>query len=111
MFDLISCELREIAASETEFLAKLETEEQRREWLRSHLVAAAEEAGIERSPTQCFAFRTPPIIGGTFALSNLVPWDFAKYQVGTSKVLQQVADLPIGTQVITEPLPEGDGEA
>jgi hypothetical protein len=103
MFDLLSCELCEIAASETEFFVKLETKEQRREWLRSHLVEAAEQAGIQRSASQCFAFRMPPIIGGKFALSNVVPWDFAKYQIGTSKVLQQVADLPLGTRVVIKP--------
>jgi T6SS immunity protein Tdi1, C-terminal len=103
MLDLISCELSQIAANETEFFAKLETEELRREWLRSHLVEAAERVGIQRSSSQCFAFRTPPMIGGKFALSNIVPWDFAKYQIGTSKVLQQVAHLPPGTQVITKP--------
>ena len=107
ILNVISCELYEIAANETEFFVELETEERRREWLRSHLVEAAEQAGIERSPSQCFAFRTPPIIGGKFALSNVMPWDFVKFQIGTSKVLQQVADLPIGTKVIIKPSPKG----
>jgi hypothetical protein len=107
MLNVISCELYEIAASETEFFVELETEERRREWLRSHLVEAAERAGIQRSASQCFAFRTPPIIGGKFALSNVVPWDFVKFQIGTSKVLKQVADLPIGTKVIIKPSPKG----
>ena len=78
----------------------LETEEQRCEWLRAHVVEAAEKAGIQRSASQCFAFRTPLMMGGKYAVSNILPWDFAKYQIGTSKVLRQLVDVPIGTQVV-----------
>jgi hypothetical protein len=66
-------------------------------------VEAAEKAGIQRSGSQCFAFRTPPMIGGKYAVSNIVPWDFAKYQIGTSKALRQIADLPLGTRVVVKP--------
>ena len=54
ILDITSSELNEIAASETEFFAMLETEEQRCEWLRAHVVEAAEKAGIQRSASQCF---------------------------------------------------------
>ena len=100
ILDITSSELNEIAASETEFFAMLETEEQRCEWLRAHVVEAAEKAGIQRSVSQCFAFRTPLMMGGKYAVSNILPWDFAKYQIGTSKVLRQLVDVPIGTQVV-----------
>jgi hypothetical protein len=66
-------------------------------------VEAAEKAGIRRSASECFAFRTPLMLGGEFALSNVVAWDVAKYQVGTSKVLQQVYHLPAGTRVSVKP--------
>ncbi|MBN9691944.1 MAG: DUF1851 domain-containing protein [Verrucomicrobia bacterium] len=100
MLDLVSGQLRPIADTEVEFFVMLDAEEQRHEWLMSHLVEAAERAGIQRSASQCFAFRTPPSLGGPLSPANLVPWDLAAYQTGTSKLLQQVADLPIGTQVI-----------
>jgi len=102
MLDLVSGKLRQIADSDVEFFIMLDTEEQRREWLMSHLVEAAEEAGIQRSASQCFAFRTPPTLGGPLSPANLVPWDFAAYQSGISELLQQVANLPIGTQVIAK---------
>ena len=97
MLDLVSGQLRLIADSEVEFFAMLETEEQRREWLMSHLVEAAEQAGIQLSASQCFAFQTPPSLGGSLSPANLVPWDVAAYQSGTSQLLQQVANLPTGT--------------
>jgi hypothetical protein len=108
MFDLLSGEVRPIADSEDEFFSMLEIEERRRDWLRSHLVDAIEQAGIKRSASQCFAFRTPPILGGTLAPSNVVPWDFAAYQTGTSKLLQQVLDVPVGTRVVVRGQNMGD---
>jgi Domain of unknown function (DUF1851) len=103
MLDLTSGQLRLIANSEVEFLVMLDVEDKRREWLMSHLVEAVEHAGVQRSPLQCFAFRTPPVLGGALEPSNIVPWDFAAYQTGTSKVLRQVADLPLGSQVMVKP--------
>jgi hypothetical protein len=103
MLDLTSGQLRLIANSEVEFLVMLDVEDKRREWLMSHLVEAVEQAGVQRSPLQCFAFRTPPVLGGALEPSNIVPWDFAAYQTGTSKVLRQVADLPLGSQVMVKP--------
>lgn len=103
MLDLVSGKLHLIAVSEAEFFAKLDLEDHRCEWLKSHLVEAVEQEGIQRAPSQCLAFRTPPMLGGALAPSNIVPWDFAAYQTGTSKVLRQVADLPLGSQVIIKP--------
>ena len=102
MLDLASGQLRLIADSEVEFFVMLAVEDRRRDWLMSHLVEAVEQAGIHRSPSQCFAFRTPPMLGGALAPSNIVPWDFAAYQTGTSKVLRQVAGLPLGSRVIVK---------
>ena len=102
MLDLVSGQLRQVADSDIEFFAMLDFEEHRSEWLMSHLVEAAEHAGIKRSPSQCFAFRTPPCLGGSLSPANLVAWDFATYQRGASKLFQQVADLPEGTQVIAK---------
>ena len=103
MLDLVSGQLRLIADSEADFFAMLGMERHRREWLMSHLVEAVEEAGIQRMPSQGFAFRTPPTLGGALAPANIVPWDFAAYQAGTSKVLRQIVDLPYGTRVVTKP--------
>ena len=103
MLDLASGQLRLIADSEVEFFVMLDVVDQRREWLMSDLVEAVEQAGIQRSPSQCLALRTPPMLGGALAPSNIVPWEFAAYQTGTSKVLRQVADLPLGTHIIIKP--------
>ena len=103
MFDLVAGELKQVADSRAEFEALLELEEYRREWLMSHLVERLRQAGVERGRGQCFAFRTPPMLGGELSPGNVVVWDLAAYQAGTSKVHQQVKGLPPGTEVVIKP--------
>ena len=103
MFDLVTGELKQVAYSRTEFEALLELEEYQREWLMSHLVEQLRQSGLARARGQCYAFRTPPMLGGQLSPSNVVVWDLAAYQSGTSKVHQQVGGLPPGTEVVIKP--------
>lgn len=100
LLDLVSGELREIATSEEEFWLFLDDEANRKEWLMSHVVTVLEKAGVSRSASECFAFRTPPMLGGQLSVENIVPWDLAAYESGTSKVHRQASGLPPGTEVI-----------
>lgn len=103
MFDLVAGELKQVANTQAEFEALLELEEYQREWLMSHLVEQLRQSGVTRARGQCYAFRTPPILGGQLSPSNIVVWDLSAYQSGTSKVHQQVARLPPGTHVVIKP--------
>lgn len=100
MLDLVAGQIKLIADSETEFMANLEDEEYQREWLMAHLASALSGADVVRTDTQCFAFRTPPMLGGTLSPDNVLSWDLEAYQNGTSKVHQQVAGLEPGTGVV-----------
>ncbi len=102
MLDLTSGELRLIADTEVEFLAMLDIEGHRREWLMSHLVEAVERVGIQRSLRSVLPFTLHPMLDGALAPSN-VSVGFRGISNGTSKDLRQVADLPPGTHVIIEP--------
>jgi hypothetical protein len=103
MFDLVTGELNQIADSRPEFEALLELEEYRREWLRSDFVEQLQRAGVKRARGKCYAFRTPPMLGGEQSSSNIVVWDLSAYQAGTSKVHQQVGGLPPGSRVVVKP--------
>jgi hypothetical protein len=100
MFDLVAGDLKQVADSRSEFEALLALEEYQREWLMSHLVDQLRQSGVTRARGQCYAFRTPPMLGGQLSPSNIVVWDLAAYQSGTSKVHQQVGGLPPGTEVV-----------
>jgi len=99
LFDLVSSEIKQIADSETELMVLLEEAENRKEWLMEHAVAALKEAETPLGEGQCYAFRTPPMLGGTMSVDNVVAWDLEAYQTGTSKLHRQVTDLHPGTQV------------
>jgi len=100
LFDLVAGELKQIADSRAEFEALLELEEYQREWLMSHLVEQLRRLSILRPRGQCYAFRTPPILGGQLSPSNIVVWDLETYQSGTAKIHRQIGGLPPGTQVV-----------
>jgi hypothetical protein len=102
-FDLVAGELKQLADSQAEFEALLEVEEYQREWLMSHLVGALQQSGLTRSRGQCYAFRTPPMLGGQVSPSNIVVWDIAAYQSGMSKVHEQAGRLSPGTKVVIKP--------
>ena len=102
MFDLVSGELKQIADSKAEFEALLELEDYQREWLMSQMVEQLHQLGIKRAAGQCYAFRTPPMLGGQLLPSNIVLWDLEAYQTGTSKVHQQLGGLPFGTHVVAK---------
>ncbi|MCB9913456.1 MAG: DUF1851 domain-containing protein [Verrucomicrobiales bacterium] len=102
MFDLVAGELEQVADSRPEFEALLELEEYQREWLMSHLVEELRKSGLIRAPGQCYAFRTPPMLGGELSPANIVIWDLRAYQSGTSEVHQQIGDLPPGTHVVAK---------
>ena len=100
MLDTVALALRPIAGSEMEFFSCLDSDEYRRDWLMSSLAEAAERAGIHRSASECFAFRTPPCLGGELSPTNLVPWDFATYQIGLSKLFSETSKIALGNRVI-----------
>ena len=103
MFDLVSGELKQIADSRPEFEALMEVEEYQREWLMSHLVEQLQRSGVARPRGQCYAFRTPPMLGGQLSPTNIVLWDLDAYQSGTSKIHQQLFQLPPGTEIVFKP--------
>ena len=103
MLDLVAGELKQVADSRAEFEALLELEDYQREWLMSHLVEQLRQSGMAPARGQCYAFRTPLMLGGQLSPSNVVVWELAAYQSGTSKVHQQVGGLPPGTEVVIRP--------
>jgi hypothetical protein len=103
MLDLVAGELKQVSDSRAEFEALLELEDYQQEWLMSHLVEQLRQSGMARARGQCYAFRTPPMLGGHLSPTNVVVWDLAAYQSGTSKVHQQVGGLPPCTEVVIKP--------
>jgi hypothetical protein len=84
--DVIRAELIQVSSSQREFELALKTRDFQVDWLLADLIDSLQEQGMRRSPRECFAFRTPPILGGTLQAQNIVPWDLETYHVSLSAV-------------------------
>jgi hypothetical protein len=103
MLDLVACELKSIATCREEFDWGLGDPMHQEEWLMVGLCRRTTETGIRRAADQCLAFQTPPILGGSLEPENLVAWDRWAYYEGLAKLLPQVLDLPLGTEIVIRP--------
>jgi hypothetical protein len=103
MFDLISWELNRICTCWEEFEWDIANGEGQQEWLMAPLARRAIESGISLGDGQCFGFRIPPRLNGALAVDNLVPLDLHIYHQGLAKLLPQILDLPLGTQIVIRP--------
>jgi hypothetical protein len=99
MLDLVACELKQIAICIEEFEWGLGNAEQQENWLMVSLAKRLASNGIRTEPTQCLAFRTPPILGGPLNTSNVVVLDLMSYYQGLAKLLPQILHMPPGSEV------------
>jgi hypothetical protein len=103
MLDLVSGEVKQVAYCVEEFEYELNGESARREWLMEPLVRKLITSGLRAGVGECYAFKTPPALGGELQPENVVVWDALKYHSGLSSVFRQAAGLPPGTEVRVVP--------
>ena len=98
LLDLVSGEVTVIADSVPEFHVLAELADYQERWFLASLVSALGD----RRPVagQCFAFRTPPLLGGELQPANVVLWDRAAYLEGLSTLFRKVLPLPPGTEIV-----------
>jgi hypothetical protein len=101
MLDLVSGDCKQIAWCVEELEYEIGKDQGQREWLMAPLADAARRSGLQLAEMQCYAYRTPPMLGGSLDPSNLVPWDIYKYHSGLPKLFAQIRGLPAGTQIIS----------
>jgi hypothetical protein len=101
--DLSLGELKPIATCLAEFEWGLGDGEHQEEWLMVGLARRATQAGIRPASNKCIAFQTPPLLGGRMAPENLIEWDLYRYHEGVAKLLPQILNLPLGTEVRMKP--------
>jgi hypothetical protein len=103
MLDLVSGELKQVAVCVEEFDWDRAQPQRREDLLMQSLADAALSAGLKPGAGECLAFRTPPMLGGQLRPDNLVRWNFVAYHSGLAKLLPQIKDLPLGTEVVARP--------
>ena len=67
----------EVARNREHFASLLDQPGAADEWLRVGLTQACRRAGMELARFQCYGFKIPPTLGGSYEVSNLVPTNLA----------------------------------
>jgi hypothetical protein len=91
--------LERIASSPTEFLERLEDQDNANDWLMIPLVRECRAAGLEPGPGECLAFRVLPTLGGRYDLDNVFVSKRVGYIGFSALVHEQIRDLPDGAHV------------
>jgi hypothetical protein len=66
-----------VARNREHFAQLLDDGGRANDWLRLRLVDECRRAGMQLGPLECFGFRIPPTLGGTYEASNLIPTHLA----------------------------------
>jgi len=103
MLDLVHGEVRQVAFCIEEFEFELESNNARNEWLMEPLARHLMASGLIPGVDQCYAFQTPPALGGQLKPQNVLLWDIFKYHSGLSSVFRQISGMPPGTQIVIKP--------
>jgi hypothetical protein len=91
--------LKEVAASREVFCDLIDREEKAQEWLMVPLVSAAVSAGLTLGPGQCYRFKTLPLFGGEYSISNIFVGDLVEHFRFSGDIYLQTKDLPDGAKI------------
>ncbi len=99
MLDIGIGSLSRLADSRDDFATRLDAVDNADNWLMIPLVDACRESGMSLGAGQCYGFKIPPILGGPYELSNVVPTDIAIHYSFLADIYRQTKDLPDGTRI------------
>jgi Domain of unknown function (DUF1851) len=88
-----------IAKDPAEYERLRETEEFRRDWQMSALVAMAAEKLGQVPPERCYCMKIPGVLGGGYAADNLGTIDRAELVSFAGDFAERIKDLPDGARV------------
>ena len=59
------------------------------------------DAGMHLKSDQCYSYRIPPILGGSYIVDNFEPADLSVHYTFLADIWRQTKDVPDGTKVHT----------
>lgn len=88
-----------IAKSREEFAQLLDIEDNANHWLAIPLVESCKAKGLILSEGECYGFKMPPILGGSYEPENLVSRKVASNYQFLIHIHNQIKDLPDGAKI------------
>jgi len=100
MLDVGAGTLKKLAESRADFCRLVDEREIANDWLAIPLVDEMVASGMRLKPGQCYGFKTPPVLGGQYAVENLGPLSIADFLGAYSSIHEPIRNLPDGSQVV-----------
>ncbi|MGA9672337.1 MAG: DUF1851 domain-containing protein [Terracidiphilus sp.] len=99
MLDVGRGTLERVADSCDDFVTRIDQDDHRNTWMMVSLVDACRKAGLTIGPNQCYGFKIPPMLGGSYEVENMEPTDLSVHYTLLGEICEQTKDLPRGTTV------------
>jgi hypothetical protein len=88
---------RRLADNREHFATLLRLGNNANTWLMIPLVDACVSAGMVLGATQCYGYKVPPILGGTYNVGNIAPIELNVHYMSLADLYRQTKHLPDGT--------------
>lgn len=99
MLDVGRGTIERVADSCEDFVTLIDKDDHVNSWMRATLVNRCVKAGLKLGKNQCYGFKLPPMLGGTYEVDNVVLIDLQKHYSLLSDLCEQTVELPDGTKV------------
>jgi hypothetical protein len=97
--DLVTGSFTKLAKNRDQFSQRIDEGDNANLWLMIPMIDKCVALDILLEPGQCYGFKIHPLLGGSYDVANVRPWDLAKYFAFMANVYQQLIDVPDGTKV------------
>jgi len=88
-----------LADSREDLVEIIEQEGNAELWLAIPLIDDLVAAGVKMEPWEIYSFKTPPLLGGQYEVSNIKPVSIPDHYKFLGQVYLQTKDLPEGTTI------------
>jgi hypothetical protein len=99
MLDVGIGQLKPIAESREQFADLVDIDDNANIWLAISLVDRCVKSGMQLSTGQCYGYKIPPLLGGTYEIDNFEPTDLSVHFGLLGSIFKQTRDLPDGTPI------------
>jgi hypothetical protein len=81
------------------FVTRMDKDNHVNTWMQATLVNHCVKAGLRLRDGQCYGFKLPPMLGGTFEVENVVLMELQQHYSLLADLCEQTVELPDGTKV------------
>lgn len=68
-------------------------------WFRLSFVDHCRASGLNLAPNQCYGFKVPPMLGGTYEVGNIEPLDIAIHYFLLAQIYKKTREVEAGMKV------------